>query len=119
MPFYDDMQKVVQDVLSGEFAQGEIVYIRQIAGNGPADDPGEPVVQNFPINATANGVKFKYVQSGMAVASDLQVVAPVDPLYVPNIKDNVRVDGSTDKIHQLLPKPTAGTPVAYVFILRR
>ena len=113
------MQNVVRDVLGGEFAQGSIVYVHSEPGNGPADDPGEPTIKKYAIDATASGVKFKYVQAGEAIAGDLQVTAPVDDRYTPTVDGFVKIDGSRYKIHKLLPKPAAGTPVAYVFILRK
>lgn len=119
MPFYEDMQNVVSEVLGGEFKQGVINYVHTVPGDGPDDNPGPPNVTSYPVNGTAGGVKFKYVQSGQALESDVQVVAPVDPLYTPTPKGHVEIDGVKYKIHKLLPKPLAGTPVAYVFILRK
>jgi hypothetical protein len=118
MTIYDDLQPVVRDVMS-EFKQGSVVYVHSVAGSGPEDDPGEPTINEYEINATANGVKFKYVQGGQALSSDLQVVAPVDIRYTPTPTGFVKIDGVKYKIHKLLPKPAAGTPVAYVFIVRK
>ena len=118
MTIYDDLQPVVRDVMK-EFKQGSILYVHSVPGNGPEDDPGEPTITEYEIDGAANGVKFKYVQGGQALASDLQIVAPVDTRYTPSPEGFVKIDGVRYKIHQLLPKPSAGTPVAYVFIVRK
>lgn len=118
MPFYEDMQNVARDVLA-EFKQGEIIYVHSTPGTGPADDPGQPTLTEHEIDGAANGVKFKYVQAGQAIASDLQVVSSVNPDYTPNVSGFVKIDGTRYKIHKLLPKPAAGVPVAFVFILRK
>lgn len=118
MGFYDDMQAVARDVLT-EFQQGTVNYVQIVPGNGPVDNPGPSTPNLFPIPATATGVKFKYVQSGLAVASDLQIVAPIDPDFVPDMKGAVQVDGVTYKIVAIQPIPPAGTPVVNVIIFRK
>lgn len=118
MTIYDDMREVVSDVMS-EFKQGKIQYCKVVPGVGPIDDPGPTTVNRFDIDGTAVGVQFKYVQNGMAVASDLQIVAPVDDRYSPEIQDQIEVDNVPYKIEQILPKPSAGKPVAYLYIIRR
>lgn len=117
MGFYEDMQAVASDVI-GTFQQGVINYVQIVPGNGPVDNPGPSTPVRFGISATATGVLFKYVQSGLAVASDLQVIAPVDPRYVPDMKGRVEVDGKSYKIVAVQPIPPAGTPVVNVLILR-
>ena len=74
MSFYDDMQNVASDVLK-QFQQGVIKYVDITSGTGPADDPGEPTENEFILDGAARGVKFKYVQNGFAVASDLQITS--------------------------------------------
>lgn len=118
MSIYDEMQGTVRDVMA-EFKQGTISYVQITPGNGPVDNPGPSTQKKFPINGAANGVQAKYIASGLAIASDLQVVAPVDPLYVPDMKGSIEIDGTPYKIVQLMPKPPAGTPVAYLYIVRR
>lgn len=117
MTIYDDMQLIATELLT-EFKQGIISYVKTVPGNGSVDDPGEPTITRYGINGTATGVFYKYVQQGLALASDEQVIAPVDSRYVPDMKDNVEIDGSPRKIVQILKKPRAGTPVLYVLILR-
>lgn len=117
MGFYDDMQGVARDVLT-EFQQGVIKYVQITPGNGPVDNPGPSTPTKFIIPATATGVQFKYVQKALAVASDLQISAPIDPRFVPDMKGFIEVDGKTYKIVAIQPIPPAGTPVVNVIIFR-
>lgn len=118
MSLYDELQPVVTGLLS-EFGQGSVSYIRVVPGNGPADDPGASVSTPFPVNAAVRGVQFRYVQNGLAAASDLQLTMNVSPDFVPDLRGFVEIDGVRYKIVQILPKPAAGTPVAYVLIVRK
>lgn len=118
MSFYDDMQDVTSDVIE-EFKQGVIEYVETTPGNGPDDDPGPAVPTYHPVNGTVRGVKFKYVQQGLAVASDLQVTMAVDDGFTPDMKGFVKIDGVRYKIARVIPKPAAGTPAAYVLIVRK
>lgn len=118
MGFYDEMQGVAREVLT-EFAQGTVNYVKLTRSNGPVDNPGQPVRTLYPIKSSVAGVSQTYIAKGLAVASDLQVIAPVDPLYTPDMKGSVEVDGITYKITQVIPKPAAGTPVVYVLIIQK
>ena len=126
MSFYDDMQNVASDVLK-QFQQGVIKYVDITSGTGPADDPGEPTENEFILDGAARGVKFKYVQNGFAVASDLQITSSLkaknssgsEVILNPNMKGFISVDGVKYKIVKILPKPAAGTTVAFVFIVRK
>lgn len=118
MGIYEDTQAVAQDVL-GEFKQGVIQYVKITKGSGPVDDPGASTPSNYTINATASGVSMKYVNMNLAVASDLQIIAPVDIRYTPDVKDAVIIDGVRYKIVHIEKKPAAGTAVAYLMIVRR
>lgn len=126
MAFYDDMQAVAADVLK-TFKQGVIKYVDITPGSGPDDEPGDPTETFFTLDAAARGVKFKYVQGGLAVASDLQVTASVKATneaggvvsLAPSMNGFIEVDDERYKIVQILPKPSAGTTVAFVFIVRK
>lgn len=118
MSIYDELREEVSRIMP-EFKQGKIQYCQIVPGNGPIDDPGPSTINRFDINGTASGVQFKYVQNGMAIASDLQIFSPVDARYVVNAKDQIEIDDVAYKIVQILPKPAAGTPTGYVFIVRR
>lgn len=120
MTLYDEIQGIVRDIMADpDIKQGAVNYIRIVPGNGPVDDPGPSVSTPFGINATANGVAVKYVTLGLAQASDMQLLAPVDTRYTPDAKDFIECDGKSYKIVQIMPKPAIGTPVAYLFIIRR
>ena len=126
MTFYDDMQAVAADVLK-TFKQGVIKYVDITPGSGPDDEPGDPTETLLTLDAAARGVKFKYVQGGLAVASDLQVTASVSATneaggvvsLAPSMNGFIEVDDERYKIVQILPKPSAGTTVAFVFIVRK
>lgn len=126
MSFYDDMQNVASDVLK-EFKQGVIKYVDVTPGAGPVDEPGEPMVNEFTLDGAARGVKYKYVQNGFAVATDLQVTASVKAknssgskvTLNPSMRGFIIVDDVKHKIVKILPKPAAGTTVAFAFIVRK
>ena len=126
MSFYDDMQNVASDVLK-EFKQGVIKYVDITPGTGPADEPGEPTENEFTLDGAARGVKYKYVQNGFAVATDLQITASMkaknssgsEVTLNPNMKGFIIVDDVKHKIVKILPKPAAGTTVAFTFIVRK
>jgi len=124
MPFYDDMQSVASELLA-EFNQGVIAYIRVTPGVGPAHDPGPATETPVPVDATARGVKFKYVQNGLALATDLQVTAAAIPALITDfanetvVRGFVTIDGLRYKIVQAIPKPAAGVPAAFTLIVRK
>lgn len=115
--FYSDMQAVAKDVLT-EFNQGQISYVVNIPGNGPADNPGEPTPTTTPLPfATARGVQFKYVV-GDVLASDLQITIP-GGIIVPDPTGFFTVDGVKHKIVQIKRVPAAGVPVSWIVIVRK
>lgn len=118
MTFYDDMQSVTSTLLT-EFSQGALQYVDTTPGNGPPDDPGAATETVYPLAAVARGVQFKYVQGGLAIASDLQTTIAATLAIVPNVKGFIIMDGQRFKIVQVEKIPAAGTPVAYVAIFRR
>ena len=117
MSLYDELQAVTTGIMS-EFKQGDVRYVALTPGNGPIDEPGEPTETEYPLQSAVRGAKFRYVQSGLAVATDLQVTCSV-PSVVPDMNGFVKVDGVKHKIIGIDPKPAAGTPVAYVLIIRK
>lgn len=118
MSFYDDMQAVASEVFA-EFKQGKIEYVKIIPGAGSPDDPGPATQVKTELDAVARGASFKYVAKGLALASDQQVSSAVHPTVVPDIADMIAIDGVMHKIIGIHPKPSAGTPAAWVFICRR
>lgn len=116
MTFYDDMQNVAKDIIR-EFKQGSLAIIKVTPGNGPIDAPGPSTKSRVEIDGVARGVKFKYVMNGLAVASDMQVTTHGDLPVPVDMKDMIEIDGVPFKIKQIVPRPAAGNPVAYLFIV--
>lgn len=118
MGFYDEMQEIASDLLS-EFDQGGI-YLVQI---GSAT--GNPWEQNTPIEGSpvkldgvASGVSKRYVDKGLAVATDKQITVAV-PAVTPTMKDYVTIKGERLKVVHIAYIPEAGTPVSLVMICRK
>lgn len=119
MSIYDEITPAVRDAMALA-KQGTIALVSVTPGTGPVDDPGEPVEISHNLDAVARGVSFKYVQGGLADASDLQVTFAAS-LEVPDPKlsDWVTIDGIRHKVVQVLPKPAGGTPLVFTLIVRR
>lgn len=116
--FYSEMQNVAKDVLT-EFNQGQITYVIDTPGNGPADDPGAPVTTTLPLPAaTARGVQFKFIDGTNVLSSDLQITIPGGD-FVPAPEGFFTVDGVKYKIVEIKRVPAAGTPVAHIIIVRK
>lgn len=119
MAFYDEMQQIATGLLT-EFKQGAIAYVQIIKGTGPDDEPGPSTPDVKPlVGAVAKGVSFKYLQGGLAVASDLQVTHSVQNGVEPEMNGFYEIDGVRYKIIQLIPIPAAGTKVAIRAIIRK
>lgn len=109
---YDEVQKIATDVLT-EFDQGEIYYVELVPGNGPADDPGPAVLTRHKVRGVARGVKFKYIQNGTAIASDMQTVFAVSDKFTPDMSGFIDIGASRYKVVQVMPIPPAGVTVAH------
>lgn len=117
MSIYDDLKPVAASLMK-EFKQGVISYIKLTPGTGPVDEPGPATEVLTPLNATVKGVSFKYVQNGLAVATDLMVTAAIVDGLILDMRDSIEIDGVRNKIVQILPTPAAGTKVVWKFIVR-
>lgn len=118
MSIYDNLRGVATQLLT-EFKQGVISLVTITPGTGPAHNPGPSTSATKVIpGAVARGVSFKYVNSGLAVASDLQVNMSVETV-TPTMNDFIDIDGSRYKIVQIINKPAAGIPVACSVIIRK
>lgn len=115
--FYKDMQDVATNLIS-EFKQGQVVYIDLKPGDGPADDPGPAVETRHPVEGTARGVSFRYIDKTNIVATDLQVTISGKNVE-PKITGFMEVDGVRHKIIRVVSKPAAGIPVAFTVIFRK
>ncbi|QWY83164.1 head-to-tail joining protein [Rhizobium phage RHph_X2_24] len=118
MAFYDEMQTVASELLN-EFKQGAIKYVQIVPGAGPIDEPGPSTEVVTDVDAVARGVSFKYVQSGLALASDLTVTIAYNAAVTPNMRDFIEIDGVRYKIIQDISTPAAGTRVVWKFIVRK
>lgn len=122
MAFYDDMQKLASSVLK-EFKQGSVKLIqyKQTTG-GTLDEPSELKETVYNLDATVNGVSYKYLINSYAVASDLTVTAGVIKGVTPTINDFIEIDGVRHKIIRDIssaPNAANGKPVVWRFICRK
>lgn len=123
MSIYDEMQGIARELLD-ESALGQpgIYLISLTPGGGHADDPlPDQEQRHYLKGGAARGAQFRYVQGGLAQASDTQVTFPVLP-GVPDpvgLRDFVEVKGERFKIVEVIRKPQAGTPVVFTVIARR
>lgn len=117
MSVYSDLQSVAGGILK-DFNQGNISYIKIVKGVGDIDEP-LTVETPFNVNGVVHGVKFKYVQNGLAISTDMQATIAVDSRFVPAASDFLDVDGVRYKITKAIPKPAAGDVVVNVLILRK
>lgn len=119
MTLYDEMQQIASELLGDpDLGQPGISLVQVVPGNGPAHNPGPSTRTVTPVNGVARGVSFKYVTSGLAVASDLQATIPADTV-VPKVGDKMIVQSRELEITQVIPKPAAGTVAVYTCILKR
>jgi len=119
MGFYDDMQDVVDDVLS-EFKQGVIQYIELIPGTGPDENPGPPSEKPpVTLDAVARKAEFRYVNGTTIIESDVQISFAIRTDIEFKVDDFVTVDGVRMKITRAMTIPPAGTPVLHVLFARR
>lgn len=117
--FYEGLQTVATDLLT-KFKQGVIQYVKITPGNGPAHNPGPSMPTTYTLaGAVARGPQFKYLSTGFAVASDKQVNSAVDARFTPDKSGRMIIDGVEYKIKNWKPIPSAGVPVAWVFICER
>lgn len=114
MGFYEDMQTVATDLLT-EFNQGVLVLIKAGAKTGPAYAPTEGTPASVPLKGIALGVSKKYVDKGLAIATDKELRIAI-PSQLPDMADSVTIDGQLLKIQHIAKIPEAGTPVAMVII---
>lgn len=122
MSFYQDIQKVANSVLK-EFKQGNVkLYHYTESAGGSLDAPAELKEKVYNLDATVNGVNYKYLINSYAVASDLTVTAAVIDGVEISINDFIEIEGVKHKIiRDVSPAPTAvnGKPVVWRFICRK
>lgn len=117
---YDDLQEIVTDILSDpDIKQGTVRLMHKtaVAGSQPWK-PGVPTNTPVELNATVRGASYKYVSTGLALATDFQVTFSV-PSVLPTMDDYIEVNGEDYKIVEIIKLPASGTPVAIRCIVRR
>lgn len=122
MSFYNEMGKIASDILGdGNFRQGTIEYVRMIPGTGGTiDEPTDPVPNIQPDRGgVVKGVGFKYIQSGLALASDKTVIIPAIKEFQPSPEDYILIDSEKYSIIQDISVPQAGIRVVWKFIVRK
>lgn len=118
MSIYDEMRAISQ-TLFPEFKQGTISLVQVTPGAGAIDNPGTPTEVTTNLNATASGSIFKYVSQGLALITDMLVVAaPVDGITITK-NDFIVIDGKRCKIIEDVSKPAAGVIAVWKFIVRK
>lgn len=122
MDFYKEMQKVAGNVLK-QFRQGDIKLHHYIEGKGGTlDEPAELIERVYNLDATVDGVSYKYLINNYAVASDLTVTASVIEGVKISINDFIEVQGVQHKIiRDISPAPSSvdGNPIVWRFICRK
>lgn len=132
MNFYDEIQKLADSVLR-DFKQGFVKLIHYEETEDKLfddeerevetlDEPNEMKETIYDLNATVNGVSFKYLINSYAVASDLTVTSGVIEGVTPTINDFIEINGVRHKIiRDISPAPNAvdGKPVVWRFICRK
>jgi hypothetical protein len=118
---YDELQAVASGVFA-EFNQGVIKFVAVVKGAGPAHNPGSPTRTEYTLaGAVARGPEFKFMSTGLAVASDKQVNCSVDSRFDPADYPAARmiIDGVEYKVKHFAALPAAGTPVAWKFLVEK
>jgi hypothetical protein len=118
MSIYDELRPVVKEIM-GEFKRGLITLVKITPASGPADDPGAPTETVYSLDAVAKGVNLKFVKVGLAVSTDLMVIAaPVDGVVVTE-KDFITLDGVRHKIVEDISSLAAGEKIVWKLIFRK
>lgn len=127
MTFYEDMQGVAHELLSGEFnqAQGDsegdgIVYVHEEPGSGPVDNPGTSVVTKHRLSGATTGPSFKYIDGTNILSTDKQGNFAVIPgVSISAEKGYILMDGARMKIIRVDRVPETGTPVIWRVFFRK
>lgn len=122
MGFYDDMQQIASSIL-GDFKQGVVKLHHYTSSNGGSlDEPADKKDTVYTLNATIDGVSYKYLLDNFAAASDITVTAAVIKGVKIGLDDFVEINGEQYKIlRDVSPAPTAvnGQPIVWRLICRK
>lgn len=121
MGFYDEMADIATELL-GEFQQGSVQLVRSVSA--PSDpstpwQPGDPTLATYDLAAAVRGVSQRYVDGTTILSSDQQVTCAVPPVTPDMTTDTLLIDGIAVTVLKNMPIPASGTPVAYLFVVRR
>jgi hypothetical protein len=119
MSIYNDLQKVATGLLK-EFKQGSIELVQFVhSENSTPDNPGKLEEVVTPLDAVANGERFKFMNTSFINSSDIEVITAVVEGIIPSVNDFINIDGVKYKVIQFNPLPAAGTACAWKFIVRK
>lgn len=114
--FYGKMQGTASRLLT-KFKQGAVIYIEPGATTGDPWNPVEGTPTNHELNAAVSGVSDQYVDGSTVLSSDLMVTCAVFDVE-PSLDGTMTIDGEAVQIIRVMPKPAAGTTVAWSVIVR-
>lgn len=122
MGFYDEMQQIASSVLK-DFKQGmvKLHHFEQGRG-GTLDEPAASLEKVYELDATIDGVSYKYLLESFAAASDITVTAGVIKGVKIGLDDFIEINGQQYKIlRDVSPAPTAvnGQPIVWRLICRK
>ena len=114
--FYQKMQGVSSKLLK-QFNQGVIKYIEAGAVSGDPFNPAQGTPTEYPLDAVARGVEFKYIKDGYISASDIQVTSAVFDAE-PTMSGVIEIDGKEKQIIAIQQIPAAGIPVSWLIFCK-
>lgn len=122
MAFYEEMQQIAGSILK-DFKQGVVkLHHFENGQGGSLDEPAEKKESVYSLDATIDGVSYKYLLESFAAASDITVTAGVIKGVKIGLDDFVEINGQQYKIlRDVSPAPTAvnGQPVVWRLICRK
>ena len=119
MGFYDEIQDVASEVLA-EFAQG-VVTVTRPGGTIPGKNPWDPEIvveeQVFTLSATVAAIGDEFIDGTTILATDRMVTAAAFG-DVPQVGDELAIDGKVVSIVKQMRVPAAGTLIVWRWIVR-
>ena len=90
---------------------------REIPGTGPAYDPGEPTITDYPLHGVATGVSAYRADGTLVTTADKMVTVAV-PDVEPLMTDKVLIEGKAHSIIKIERKTEAGEAAAFLIFVR-
>ena len=113
---YERMQGTASRLFK-KFSQGVIQYVPPPVTSGDEWNPTTTEADPITVNGTAMGVSQEYVDGDTVRATDIELRLGVFSEQ-PEMSGKFTVDGQTLQIVRIMPKPAAGTTVAWAVICR-